>query len=368
MDHNNRFFSTILLLGIILTASFVYAVDQPYILTFTERQTVVLLRITRTDTGIRTAQPIVHNFGRIVGTTAVDPIIDAAGTLRDLRVYVSFLDANNARNVSLLRFNSQFEFLSETPLTKISLGGFYPLHIQKFGSSGRRLFGPGRNNGAQANDYVSYTLDDDGIPTGARKIYFNNAAGLSAGGGFVTRDGGMAGGLSVIQSATGNPLELLARQIFRRCLRPIDANANAGLNVCNDSDSSTHVSEVASSAFNGTRDIVFREFRNPDTQNSQSRLRFQKVNASTGEEISTSTLTNFVRAPIVDAEFVQGIALSEDGRLVVFNSFGPCQREIVKAFRRGSNGLIAGGTSIIYGCNRITNDEVPYGFSIASLR
>jgi hypothetical protein len=368
MDYNKRFFSKILLFGIILTASFVYAVDQPYILTFTERQTVVLLRITRTDTGIRTAQPVVHNFGRIVGTTAVDPIIDAAGTLRDLRVYVSFLDTNNSRRVSLLRFNSQFEFVSETPLTKISLGQFYPLHVQKFGSSGRRLFGPGKSNGSQANDYVSYTLGDDGIPTGASKIYFNNATGVSAGGGFVSRDGGMAGGSSVIQLATGHPFQSPAQQIFRRCLRPINANANAGASVCTDSGNPTHVSEVASSAFNGIRDIVYREFRNPDTANSQSRLLFEKVNASTGEEISKSALTNFARAPIVDAEFVQGIAMSEDGGLVVFNSFGSCQREIVKAFRRGSNGLITGGTPIIYGCNRITNEEVPYGFSIASLR
>lgn len=359
MDHIKRFFSEILLFGIILTANFVHAVDQPYILTFTERQTVVLLRVTRTDTGIRTAQPIVHNFGRIVGTTAVDPIIDAAGTLRDLRVYVSFLDTNNSRSVSLLRFNSQFEFVSETPLTKISLGEFYPLHVQKFGSSGRRLFGPGKSQSSQANDYVSYTLSDDGIPTGARKVYFNNATGATAAGGFVTRDGGMAGGLSMLE-APG--------LVFRRCLRPIDANANAHTSVCNDSNNTTHISEVGSAAFNGTRDIVFREFRNPDTPNSQSRVRFQKVNATTAEVISETALTNFAQAPRVDAEFVQGIAMSEDGGLVVFNSFGSCQREIVKAFRRGSNGLIAGGTSIIYGCNRITKDEIPYGFSIASLR
>jgi hypothetical protein len=360
MDHNNGFFSKILLFGIILTASFVYAVDQPYILTFTERQTVVLLRITRTDTGIRTAQPIVHNFGRIVGTTAVDPIIDAAGTLRDLRVYVSFLDTNNSRRVSLLRFNSQFEFVSETLLTKISPAEFYPLHVQKFGSSGRRLFGSGKSQSSQANDYVSYTLSDDGIPTGARKVWFNNATGLSPAGGFVTRDGGMAGSLTLIQSAPG--------PMFRRCLIPINASANPGASVCNDIDGFTHVSEVASSAFNGTRDVVYREFRNPNTPNSQSRLLLQKVNAATGEEISTSPLTKFARSPIVDAEFVQGIAMSENGGLVVFNSFGSCQREIVKAFRRGSNGSIVGGTPIIYGCNRITTGEVPYGFSIASLR
>jgi len=359
MNHNKRLLSIILLLEIILTAGFVFAVDQPYILTFRERQTVVLLRITRTDTGIRTAQPIVHNFGRIVGTTAVDPIIDAAGTLRDLRVYVSFLDANNSIAISLLRFNSQFEFVSETPLTKISPGAFFPLHVQKFGSSGRRLFGPGKRNSSQANDYVSYTLDDDGIPTGAKKIYFSNASGVDASGGFVTRDGGMTGGLSMLQAPA---------LLFRRCLRPIDGNANAQASVCNDSDNATHISEVGSSAFNGTRDTVFREFRNPDTPNSQSRLRFQRVNAATAEVLSESSLTNFARAPRVDAEFVQGIAMSEDGGLVVFNSFGSCQREIVKAFRRGSNGLIVGGTPIIYGCNRITNDEVPYGFSIASLR
>jgi hypothetical protein len=366
MDH--RFFSKLLLVGIILAANFVHAEDQPYILTFTERQTVVLLRITRTDTGIRTSQPIVHDFGRTVGTTAVDPIIDAAGTLRDLRVYVSFLDTNNSRSVSLLRFNSQFEFVSETPLTKISLGQFYPLHVQKFGSSGRRLFGPGKSQSAQANDYVSYALSDDGIPTGVRKVWFNNASGVAAAGGFVTRDGGMAGGLSLIELAASNPLKLLTQQTFRRCLRTINANAIAGPNVCTDSDSFTHVSEVASSAINGTRDIVYRELRSPDTPSAQSRLLFEKVNAATGEEISKSALTNFARAPISDAEVVQGIAISEDGGLVVFNGFGSCQREIVKAFRRGSNGLIAGGTKIIYGCNQITNGEVPYGFSIASLR
>src|SRR5262245_14637153 len=146
-----------------LASGISYSANQPYILSYSTGTTVVLQRITRTDNGIQVSAPVFHNLNRSVGATALDVIIDAAGTLRQVNVYITFVGSNNLPSTSLLTFNAQlqspnFVFFSETPLTKLKLGQFQPLRL--FQAAGnKRLFGAGPVKTQFSNDYFGYNLD-----------------------------------------------------------------------------------------------------------------------------------------------------------------------------------------------------------------
>src|SRR5262245_26947521 len=192
---------TLIAIAFTLIASSVYAATQKYILTFSEGQTVVLMRISKTDTGaIQLSAPVIHPFGRTVGATAVDPILDSSGNLAQVNVYVSYVGSNNLPAVSLLTFNSQLQapterFVTETPLPKLKLGQYQPVHIFQFGTA-KRLLAAGPVGGAQANDYFAYALNTAGIATGPKKVLFNNPTGVPIFSAAAPRQGGLVGQLT----------------------------------------------------------------------------------------------------------------------------------------------------------------------------
>lgn len=207
----------------ILSAGFIQAANQPYIATFTEGDTVILMQVTRTDTGITNGPPTVYEYGRTIGSTAVDVIRDAAGNPTEIRVYIIYFPPTALPVGSLLTFTPALQFVSETPLPKLKPGQAQPLDILKSGNA-KRLLSPGTFATAFGNDYVGYLLNPAGIVTGPKKVYFANPTGLTIASASAARDGGMTSQLTLpsgivhnvgkrpVNNANGTPPLLPARK------------------------------------------------------------------------------------------------------------------------------------------------------------
>lgn len=360
---------TMMFTAIILSAGFIHAVNQPYIATFTEGDTVILMQLTRTDTGITNGPPVVHAFGRIVGSTAVDVIRDAAGNVTQIRVYVTYVPPPPGFPAgSLLTFTPALQFVSETPLPKLKPGQYQPLDILKSGNA-KRLLGAGIYP-ANANDYVGYALNSAGIVTGPKKTYFANPTGLTIASASAARDGGMTSQLTLpvgivhnvgkrpVNNTTGNPSGAATTQPF-----------NDFFGYSQDVTLPIESTTPGSSPATGTRYLVFRAFRNPGTPTSQSQVQIQNIDATTGVPLAVPrALTNFAKAPNVGTERFQGIGIVPDGGLILYSSYlGSCKKNVLKA-QRLANGVKVGGPKTLFGCNLLTNSGFGvYGVNIDSL-
>lgn len=352
----------------IVTSGFIQAANQPYIATFTEGDTVILMQVTRTDTGITNGPPSVFAFGRNVGSTAVDVIRDAAGNVTQIRVYVTYVPPTALPAGSLLTFTPTLQFVSETPLPKLKPGQYQPLDILKSGNA-KRLLGAGLYP-VNANDYVGYTLNAAGIVTGPKKIYFANPPGLTIASASAARDGGMTSQLTLpggivhnvgkrpVNNVNGNPSAPASTQTF-----------NDLLGYSQDVTLPIGSTTPGSSPATGTRYLVFRAFRNTGTPNSQSQVQIQNIDATTGVPLAAPrALTNFVKAPFVGNERFQGIGIVPDGGLILYTAYlGSCKKNVLKA-QRLTNGVKVGGPKTLFGCNLLTNSGFGvYGVNIDSL-
>ncbi len=118
----------------------------------------------------------------------------------------------------------------------------------------------------------------------------------------------------------------------------------------------------------GTRYLAYRNFRQPGTPESQSQVVIQNVEATTGKpQGSSRAITKFARAMNVSAEKLQSIAISPDGKLILYTAWNnTCKKQILLA-RRLANGSSVGEPKVIVGCGQL--EEYPvgiYGINITS--
>jgi hypothetical protein len=117
----------------------------------------------------------------------------------------------------------------------------------------------------------------------------------------------------------------------------------------------------------GMRYLAYRNFKQPGTSESQSQVLIRNFDATTGKpQGSPRAITKFATARNVDAEKLQSIAISPDGRLILYTAWNDgCKKQILLA-RTLANGSSVGNPIVVVGCGQL--EEYPlgvYGINIA---
>lgn len=384
---------TILVAIYFLACGIVYSATQPYILSYTTGTTLVLHRITRSDTGIQTTAPVTHNLARTVGATAVDAVLDSSGNLTQVKVYITFVGANQLPGASLLTFNSQLQgpnlvFFSETPLTKLKLGQYQPIRLFQAGAA-KRLLGAGPVQTQFSNDYFGYSLDANGVATGAKRALFKNPTGDAIFGGSISPSGVFASQF-VLRAVTSFAFNLAARgfaltggpQTLERDAKFVRlANGNPTQttytwHIAEDGGYTPRCTDPVPSAGSSSQkpaaNVIYyfdRNFKNGGTPTAQSQIRIMNVDPTTAVPLGAPRpITNFVNAPLFNAETFQSISAAPDGGLVVYTVYsGACKKMILKA-QRLTGGQKVGGAKTLLNCNQLTQSgSGVYGINIDSV-
>ncbi len=227
-------------------------------------------------------------------------------------------------------------------------------------AAANRLFTSGPKNSAAANDYLSYALNPNGQPTGAKSTVFSNPTSKGALGASVSHDGSF----SVQLSATSSTWTLSTRKLKNGVPagRPSSWTIPAYSGYSPDI---TNAIEVNSGAAGQTaqkiRYLVYREFRNTGTTSQQSRIMIQTIDDVTGKQIgSAKPLTQFKNAFQATAEAIQSLAIAPNGDLLVFTEYSSaCKKMILKAVNLNGD-VTSGPAKTLAGCAGLASTPAGY--------
>lgn len=365
--YRNKCMVTSLLVLVLAISNFVDAANQTYIVSFVAGEPGLgLVTVTQTDTGSEAGPASITNIDRTMGSTAV--LFAYIGWDADIYFYVVATYAGDVANpikIGQFLFNSQLAPVSQTELPQ-SVGQFHPLHLFSVSTgTGTRLLSMGPFGTLGANDYVSYSWYGD-----KKKNIFVNPVNRSPGTAAVSPDG------ALVSQMTFEGLNHVGLD------RKLNDKGNLGgpptqwLNGNNFQGYSQSLSNPIQSTQRGTaapktgtRYLAYRNFRQPGTPNSQSQVVIQNVDATTGQlQGPPRAITNFAKALNVDAEKFQSIAISPDGRLILYGAWNSgCKKQVLVA-RRLENGSGVGTPKVIVGCGQLEKYKVGiYGINIAAI-
>jgi hypothetical protein len=371
---------SILFLGLFLTGfvltDAVYAQEVVYMGTVTNVKDTCYVVVEHFGVGLRISKQCVSNqSNEVVNTTefwdGIDEIVYVYELIRtssgELKVRVRIYD---------LDFNEDGPEVDEL-LDEFDLPGFSPATPYGFQANGaglsgqlktsassaappNRLLTVGPRNAVAGNDYLSYVLNGDGSLTGAKNIIFSNPNNKGALGSSVSRDGSMAVELSATSA--------LWTLVTRKLKNGVPAGAPISWTVPSYNGYSPDItnaieenSGIAGVSAQKIRYLVYRVFRNVGTASQQSQIVIQKIDDAKGKPIGAPIpLTQFKNAFQAGAESVQSLALSPDGKLLLFTEYsGACKKMILKAASLSGN-KFAKAPVVVAGCAGLAS--TPFGF------
>lgn len=357
----NMFMLTLGFILFMATLNCADAVDQDYIVSFVAGQTRLgLVYVKQSDTGIQAKQASITPMGKTIESTAVITLYGAWDYGFWIEVFTT-----HAGNAPMPLGLGHFQFdwkLQRMPDLKVIPGAYHPLHAFRYdpftdsGTANRGyLLTTGTFGTSGANNYVSYLIDSK-----IKTRIFENPDDRSAGTAAVSPDGGLVSqmtfkGLNHI----GLVVKLIDGQLAGSPFQWLNVNAFQGYSQSLSNPIGSNNSGAAAPD-TGTRYLAYRNFRQPGTSNSQSRVMIQKVDAKTGRpQGSPRSITNFARAMNVDAEKFQSIAISPDGGLILYTAWSnECSKQLLFA-RQLVNGSSVGNPWVIVGCGQL--EEYPVG-------
>ena len=348
----------IVLLILIAISNLVEAADKNYVVSFVAGQTELgLVAVTQTDSGIQVGNSSITPMDKNMGSTAVLHLYH--GWDGDFYFEVDVIHAGDGffsptpLAVGRFWFDTELNKIGELGLVSQIPGEYHPL--QAFQTDSIYFLTTGAFGTPGANNYVSNPLYG-----GKKTKIFINPDNRSPGTAAVAPDGKM---VSQMTFQGLNHIGLIGSLVKRNLVGlPIQ-----WLNVNDFQGYSQSLSNPIESA--GTRYLAYRNFQQPRTSNSRSKVMIQNVNAKTGQPQGTPrAITNFARAMDVDSEKLQSIAITPDGRLILYTGWNnDCKKQVLFA-QKLVNGSSVGSRSVIIGCGKLQKYPVGvYGINLTSL-
>lgn len=360
----NKWMLTSLFILIMAISNFVDAANQPYIVSFVAGEPGLgLVTVTQTDTGIQAGAASITPMGRTMGSTAVASFYNGWDGDIYFEIVATYARAGTKPiEIGSFSFDAQ---LKETIGGGLGLfpGQYHPLHL-----SASLLLAPGSFGTSGANNYVSYYFFGSEVLKTVN--IFVNPANLSLGTAAAAPDGGLVSqmtftglnhvGLDQKLKSNGDPAGPSSQWLNVNDFQGYSQSLSNPIE-------STSRGTAAPKA--GTRYLAYRNFRQPGTSNSRSQVVIQNVDAKTGQlKGPPRAITNFAKALNVDAEKFQSIAISPDGRLILYSAWNSgCKKQVLVA-RRLANGSSVGKPKVVVGCRQL--EEYPvgvYGINIAPI-
>ncbi len=339
------------LLILMAISNLVDAANQTYIVSFVAgRPGLGLVKVTPTDTGIQARPASITPMGTTMGSTAVGRLDFS----HDITVIATYARAGSKPiEIGFFKFDDQLKMTTGGGLGLFP-GQYHPLHLYASGLLATGSFGtPG------ANDYVGYYFFETEL-IDMRNI-FVNPANRSPGTAAAAPDGGL------MSQMTFTGLNHVGLDQKLKNNGDLAGPPSQWLNVNDFQGYSQSLSNPVDSPNRGTaapkantRYLAYRNFRQPGTANSQSQVVIQNVGAVTGQlQGPPRAITNFAKALNVDAEKFQSIAISPDGRLILYSAWnGDCKKQVLVA-RSLTNGSVVGKPKVVVGCKQL--EEYPVG-------
>ena len=340
MLHNKCMVISLLILMAI--SNFAEAVTQTYAVTFVAGQTHLgLVYVTQNNKGIQTRRASITPMGKALGSTAVLAIYNGWDADSYFEVFTMYAgDASKPLEVGSFEFDNQLKKKSNLSVFSQIPGEYHPLHAFRIDND-INLLTTGTFGTSGANNYVSYPLD------GSTKKVFVNPANRSPGTAAVSPDGAL---VSQMTFKKMNHIGLVGKLINGK----LSGSPFKWLNVNDFQGYSQSLSNPIEST--GTRYLAYRNFRQPGTSNSKSKVVIQNVDATTGQPLgSPRSITNFAKAINADAEKLQSIAISPDGGLILYTAWNDeCKKQLLFA-RRLVKASSVGTPRVVVGCAQLEN-------------
>jgi hypothetical protein len=364
-------FVSLALIGI-LTADLTLAEDEFTIIKNNIRKTCVVNLIKTGTTGIRSIDRICNE-----NRPEDEEVIDACGYYGEYPYYdvyelIKKGDGFRVRKVEF-RYDETTDFWTFTGVSEVPIASpTGPWAFQCTDPSAvvtpnstsadptNRLFTAGPKNSAAGNDYLSYALNANGQPTGAKSTVFSNPTSKAALGGSVSHDGSF----SVQLSASSGSWTLSTRKLKNGVPAgaPFSWTIPAYSGYSPDITNAIEVnSGVAGKAAQKLRFLVYREFRNVGTVTQQSRIMIVTIDDTTGKPIgSAKPLTQFKNAFQATAEAIQSLAIAPNGKLLLFTEYSSaCKKMILKAVNLNGD-VTSGPAKTIAGCAVLASTPAGY--------
>ncbi len=363
-------------LGALLVASFASGQTETYITVLTDTNRICYFRAVVTD-GNSTVKLISCVNAEILGLDPqrTDILLTSLGDFEEpgfIETYYETTDGNQREtwhvrlDEILGRIGSDPEALGDLQTFLNNLDG-YSMQYSDVPSAGLkknnqqaepldRLFTAGTRNTTKANDYFSLAFNAGGLPTGSKGVIFSNPNTKTTLGGSINRDGSMA----VQLSATSSSWTLTTRKLKNGV--PAGAPFSWTVPAYNGySPDITNAIEVnagaaGSSATTGYY-LVYRAFRNVGTTSQQSQILLQSLDAS-GHPIGSPTpITQFKNAFQASAETFQSLAISPNGKILLFAEYASCKKMILR-WMRLANGAPSGAAKTAFGCSSVSQSPI----------
>lgn len=352
------------LLFLLTTLHSADAADQEYVVSFIGGPSGLgLVLVNQTEKLIQPGLAAIHPMNKTMGSTAVDTYEGYWDY--GLFYYVWEIHrADDEKNLEfgLVKFGGGLQPYDFSTFSKIP-GQFHPLHLFRenetdSGGGGipdvTSLLTTG-NGTSGSNNYVSYLAE--GGPRAKTRI-FVNPDNRSPGTATVSPDGRL---VSQMTYKGLNHIGLIGKLSHGK----LEGSPVKWMNAYDFQGYSQSLSNpIPSTRYkvqkNGTRYLAYRNFRQHGTSNSASQIMIQNVDAITGKpQGSPRAITEFATARNVDAEKLQSIAISPDGRLILYTAWNDeCKKQILLA-RRLVNGSSVGDPMVVVGCRQL--EEYPLG-------
>jgi hypothetical protein len=295
-------------------------------------------------------------MSKAMGSTAVDSFMGYWDYGLSYYVWVSIGgDAEKPLEVGMIQFGEDLQPYDSGTFSK-NTGQYHPLHLfreTETDSDGggipdaTRLLITGKFGTSGANNYISYSYDG-----GEKTRIFGNPEDRSPGTAAVAPDGRL---VSQMTFKGLNHIGLIGRLIDGK----LAGSPFQWLNVNDFQGYSQSLSDPIGEK-KSTRYLAYRNFIQPGTSESQSQVVIQNVDATTGKpQRSPRAITKFATAGNVDAEKLQSIAISPEGRLILYTAWSDtCKKQILLA-RSLANGSGVGKPRVVVGCGKL--EEYPLG-------
>ena len=346
-------------------STFTGAANQSYVVSFIGGPSGLgLVPVTQTGTVIQAGLPSITPMSKTMGSTAIDSFMgywDYGGA----SYYVWVINRGNAEKpleVSIIKFGEDLQPHGLGTFSKIP-GEYHPLHVFReteidSGGDGipdaTSLLTTGTFGTSGANNYVSYSVGN-----GAKKKIFVNPDNRSPGTAAVAPDGGL---VSQMTFKGLNHIGLIGKLINGNLAdSPFEwLNANDFRGYSQSLSNPIESTHRNTSQKKGTRYLAYRNFKQPGISESQSQVLIQNVDATTGKpQGSPRAITKFATSRNVRVEKLQSIAISPDGRLILYTAWDDsCKKQILLA-RSLANGASVGNPVVLVGCGQL--NEYPLG-------
>jgi hypothetical protein len=355
----SKMYVVISFLLLISISGFANADDVRYIVSFVAGRTSLgLIFVTRTDSAIEAGQPTFTPMGKNLGSTAVLAQMGYWDYGVDYDVLViNGGGVGKSLKVDLFRFDYELKKTKNLGTLSQIPGQYHPLHLFQtdWSDSGCCRTGTLLTAGSGisgANNYVSYLLYGK-----SKTRIFVNPEGRYSGSAAAAPDGGV---VSQMTFNGLNHLGLIGRlaggKLVGSPYKWLNVNASHGYSqsLSNPTESLDLTSQKS-----GTRYLAYRNFRQNETM-SESQVMILNVDASTGKpKASSRAITKFATSMNVDAEKFQSIAMSSNGKLILYTAWNnECNKQVLFA-RKLVNGHSAGNPYVVVGCRQLEN--IPLG-------